>query len=267
MASLPVVGPQRPNFHIDPTSVGLLLVAAPGVGYVIAYTHELGWAMQFGIPVDLIAPQLGDVLAATAFLFALALVLAFVVVTYMAVRPSVRISQLEKLVVIFFIPAALLLWLGSYGDPDQPVTADVAGVLLILTLIAAVIFRWGIFQEQLRKDNERFRVDSPQLRALWDRVGPFWLFVAVAVVISSWSGYGLGGEQARNQTIFLVSDSSIPEVELAIYGDTVVLAPFDPSKHMVRPAFDIVKIGPSPLHLRFANVGPLKTDRSLTSGA
>lgn len=267
MPSLPVVGSQRSGFHIDPTSVGLLLVAAPGVGYVIAYAHELGWATQFGIPVDLIAPQLGTVLAATAFLFAMAFILGCAVLIYLSARSSVPVSHAEAVVVGVITPAAILTWLISYGDPDQPFTAGSAGVVLILTLIAAIIFRSGVFQDQLRKQDTRGRVESPQLRALMDRVGPFWLFIAIAILISSLSAYGLGGEQARNQTIFLVSDAPIPEVELAVYGDTVVLAPFDQSKHTMRPEFDIVKIGPSPLHLRFAKVGPLKTDRTLTLGA
>ena len=105
------------------------------------------------------------------------------------------------------------------------------------------------------------------MRALTDRGRTFWVALCIAIGLSVFAfAYALGGVQARNQLTFLVSDTSASEVELAIYGDTVVLAPFDQATHMVRPEFDIVKIGPTPLHLRYEKVGPLKTDKKLMLG-
>jgi hypothetical protein len=263
MGSLPLIGAHRPSFHIDPTSAGLLVVAAPGVGYVIAYFHELGWAQQFGIPVDLIAPQLGTVLAATAFLFAIAVIVAMLVLIYVSVIPNVPISPHELLVMCVLLPVAVLLLLASAGDPTETTMTWFATALLIIVIIAAIVFRSGILRDRLEQDAKKNR-DS--IGALLDRLRSVWLLMGIAFVVSLVFAYGLGGEQARNQAIFLVTDTPTPEVELAIYGDTVVLAPFDPSKHTVQPEFDVVKIGTTPSHLRYENVGPLKTDRKLILG-
>lgn len=220
--------------------------------------------MQFGIPIGLIAPQLGDVLAATAFLFTVALFLSFIVFLYRLVRPKVPVSPAEALVVCAFIPMALLMLLLSAGDPDQGFTPWFASGLLIVALLAAITLRSGIFRNRLEKDTLR-TWDS--LRGFINRGRTIWVALGMAVVVILLVfAYAIGGEQARNQLIFLVSDPANPEVELAIYGDTVVLAPIDRSTHMVRPEFDIVKIGPTPLHLRYENIGPLKTDKKLIIG-
>lgn len=220
--------------------------------------------MEFGIPIGLITTQLGDVLAATAFLLASTAFIGLIVFLYRLIRPSVPISPAEAFVVGAFTLIALLMLLVSAGDPDQPNTPVFATVLLALVLIAAVIFRSGIFRDRLEKDTLS---SWDSLRVLMNRGRSFWVALGIGVVVGLLTlAYALGGEQARNQAIFLVTDPPNLEVELAIYGDTVVLAPFDQSKHMVWPEFDIVKIGPTPLHLRYENVGPLKTDKKLTVG-
>jgi signal transduction histidine kinase len=244
------------------------LVAAPGVGYLIAYVHEIGWATQFGIPPGLITTQLTDVLAATAFLFVIAALLPLCVLLYRSVRPSVPIGLAEWLVVCVIAPLAVFLWFISVGDPEQGAASVIATILLILVLIAAIVFRSGIIRRRLKEDAWASR-DVPFMRALTDGGRTFWVVLCIAVVVGVLPfAYALGGEQARNQLTFLVSDKDpkAPEVELAIYGDTVVLAPFDQSTRRVRAEFDIVKIGPTPLHLRYEKVGPLKTDKKLTLG-
>jgi hypothetical protein len=249
---VPIVEARRPGFQLDPPSSGLLLVAAPGAGYALAYAHELGWSMWFGIPNDLIAPQLGTVLAATAALLLFVAVIAMFVFFYMLIRPSVPISQAESLLVGTLAFVAVLVLLASVGDPSQDQNAWAGLVILILAFVGAVVFRSGVLQDQLRGE-------AQQMRDLLARVRSFWVFISVAVVASLVFGFSLGGFQARTQTSFLVSDTPTPAVELAIYGDTVVLAPFDQTKHVVQPEFVLVKIGSAPMHLRSMKVGPLKS--------
>jgi hypothetical protein len=252
----------RSGPSVDPVSAGLLLAAAPGVGYVIAYAQEFGYAMQFRIPIELIAPQLGNVLATTAGLIVVVVLGAIVVDAYMSGRQGVPVTPLEWLLGLLMVMAVLVL-LSSGGDPNQAGPTWVATALLILAPIAAIVVRAGIVRGRhwgrLQAGDRRVSRDSPVVRALMGRVGAFWFFLGIGFVVTVWIFFALGGEQARNQPDFLVSDTPTPEVELAIYGDTVVLAPFDQSKHVVLPAFDIVKIGPAPLHLRLMHLGPLKS--------
>jgi hypothetical protein len=248
-------------WRLDPAKVGLVLVAAPGVGYVIAYARELGYALQFQIPSELIAPQLGDVLATTGVFIAIASLGAFGADVYLSGRGDLPITPVEWLLALLEV-LGLLLLLASGGDPSQVGATWFAVGILVVAPVLALVIRAGIVRGRnwgrLQVRDTRVSRDSPIVRVLIGMLGRFWFFVVLAFIAITWTSFALGGFQARNQTEFLVLDGPIPEVELAIYGDTVVLAPFDQSKHLVRTEFDIVKIGPTPLHLRLMDVGPLK---------
>ena len=84
-----------------------------------------------------------------------------------------------------------------------------------------------------------------------------WLGLAIAVFLLALLAYDAGSYEAHTQQDFLVLDTSTPEVVLATYGDTVILAPLDRTKRAVTPELDIFKIGTTPLRLHLKPVGPL----------
>jgi hypothetical protein len=155
----------RSGPRVDPVTVGLLLAAAPGVGYVIAYAQELGYAMQFRIPIELIAPQLGNVLATTAGLIVLVALGAFGADVYMSGRQGVPITPLERLLGVL-TAAAVLMVLSSGGDPNQAGSTWLGIALLILAPFAAIVVRAGIVRGRewgrLQVGDRRVSRDSPE---------------------------------------------------------------------------------------------------------
>jgi len=126
-----------------------------------------------------------------------------------------------------------------------------------------VLTRGGTLRDRLRRADARgARKETPSLvlNELQNRIGALGLALAAVVFLLGILAYDAGSYQAHTQTDFLVSDASTPEVTLAIYGDSVIMAPLDKSKRAVKPTFDIFKIGTSPLHLRVVRVGPLTLD-------
>ncbi len=258
----------RPSFPgPDIASAGILLAAAPAIGYLVTWVNLLGYANQFHISGGLIAPQLGNVLATTfgvgvGILFIFGLIVMFEAHVLRWSRGSIgpiegRISLLVLALLLFLILAGL-----SWPSGSELIAV---GVVLVLGAIVAfwpgVRTRGGRLRDRLRRADEaraeREVQPSIVLKELQHRLGPFWLALVFVVFFVIILAYDAGSFQAHTQTEFLVSDASTPELVLAIYGDTVIQAPFDRSKRTVKPEFDIVKISASPLHFRVMSVGPL----------
>lgn len=248
---------------------GLLLTAAPGVGYLIVWIHDFGYENRFHVPPALIAPQLGEILAAAIGLSLITLFAFFSVELYLYVR-QYKVGSVEWRL---WTVAGAALWFGLvlYSAWGAPWDWSATG------LWAAIVFAFAVLlvSPEIFRDRQRHKVQQTArppklLTALTRRVGLSPLILGVAVLIVLQGAYDTGIDNARNQAVFLVSDSSPPEVVLAIYGDTVVLAPFDKSTRLVSRDFDIVKIGGQSLHLTRMSIGPLKTqcsDPSIPEGS
>jgi len=258
---------QRPRPDTIVTG-GLLVTAAPAVGYLVAWVHELGYDQAFQVPTTLIAPQLGSVLAATVVLVLSLMVIFALVELYQSFRGPGPPGPIESRVLVI-VGAAVLIGLvldGNWsGHWDLKATLIWAAFVLAIGLVA---FASGIrhprsFRERLRLADRRVARPSVVVTAVVGQIGEVASFLIAGVFLVGFAAYALGGFQAQTQTDFLVSGTSPPEVVLAIDGDTVVLAPFDQSKHVIRPEFDVLKIGAQALHLRWMKVGPFDTQPGL----
>jgi hypothetical protein len=248
-------------------SAGLLLTVAPGLGYLIAWVEQAGYEQHFQVPLALIAPQLGTVLATTVTI-ALASVGIFAFAeTYVSSRKSRQPGPVERRLLLILGLAVLLglsmylLW--GWGNDMGPYPLVTYAALVVFTAILA--FGHGIlhprsFRSRLERADKDRHPDPPSIlsTALISRIGQVWFFLVPAILLVLLVAYDFGSFQAQMQVDYFVSDTSPPEVVVAIYGDTVVLAPFDKSKHLVLPEFDIVKLG-TKLHLVRMAVGPLQT--------
>jgi hypothetical protein len=255
--------------RLSVAGVGLLLLAAPGIGYLLTWTNELGYADQYQIPVNLIAPQLGNVLSTTlGFAIATFLIFGLMFIFDTRIVRWVRgpIGPIEQRVLALVVLALVGIVLAIYQRSWYVVLFIPAALAFIAVSMFLPAIRGGPGRvERLRLADKAAeaagrKVPTPLvLQELLKRVGPLWLTLGVIVLASCVLAYGAGLFAARTQLEFPVVNSPTPEVVLAIYGDTVVLAPFDRSKKTVKPEFDIVKIGSGPLHLHMQTVGPLST--------
>ncbi|HYT14405.1 MAG TPA: hypothetical protein VEL12_16580 [Candidatus Nitrosopolaris sp.] len=250
---------------LNAASTALLVATAPAVGYLLTWVHLLGYANQFDIPHDLIAPQLGDVLA-TTFGVGIGILMIFSV-TLMFETRVLRWSRgnfgpIEGRIGLILIATALALLLAGLSWPSGQQVL-VIGVLLVIVVIGAfwpaLRTRDGTVRDRLRRADAARREPppSPMVTELQNRLGAFLFTVALVVFLVGILAYDAGSVEAHTTKDFLVLDGSTPEVVLATYGDTVILASLDRSKRAVTPELVIVKIGTTPLRLHWMSVGPL----------
>src|SRR5437762_1805542 len=136
-----------PLADLNVAAAGLLLAAAPAIGYLLTWIHLLGYANQFDIPSDLIAPQLGDVLA-TTFGVGVGMLIIFGVTVMLEAR-IVRWSRgefgpIEGRVGFLVLVIGVCLVLAGLGWPSREEVAAVGVLLLIVIGVAfwpAVRFR------------------------------------------------------------------------------------------------------------------------------
>ena len=228
---------------------------------MLTYLNSIGYATHFNIPTELVTPQLSTVLATTV---GLAMV-GFVVLASLDVmsrgRQYISLSPIEWRAAIV-LAGLFLAFLLVYGTGWVEV---LIGNLMLVVLPAYLFFGriWlrhrGHVREQMVKEDEAVFRSSPLLR-LMSRFGVFWSLATVTLLFSAFFAVAAGNFAARTQVTFLVTDSPATDVELAIYGDTVVLAPVDLSNHRIKNEFDLVKIGSTSLHLRAVETGPLAVE-------
>ncbi len=85
----------RPSFPgADIASAGILLAAAPAVGYLVTWVNLLGYANQFDIPGGLIAPQLANVLATT---IGVGVGILFIFSLIIMSRPTFFVGRVDQL--------------------------------------------------------------------------------------------------------------------------------------------------------------------------
>jgi len=258
----------------DPTAVvtglnavwaGLLVAAAPAVGYLLTWVHLVGYADQFDIPRDLIAPQLGDVLT-TTFGVGLGILMLFSVAMTLETRALRWLrgdaGPIERRIGLIVVVAAVSLVLAGLSWPQGIEVLAIGAVLVIVTIGAfwpAIRHRDGTVRARLIRADAARRAPppSPILTELQNRIGAFVLALAAAVFLVGILAYDVGSYEAHTTRDFLVRDAPGPEVVLATYGDTVILATLDRSKRAVTSELEIVKIGTTPLRLHWMTVGPL----------
>jgi hypothetical protein len=261
----PSTGPIPGLAGLNVASAGLLLAAAPAVGYLLAWVHLLGYANQFDIPSNLIAPQLGDVLATT---FGVGMGILILVGMTLAVESRFlrwsrgEVGPIEARIGLMVGTIAGSLVLAGLNWPSVP---EVLAVGVVWVVVAIVMF-WpalrtpgGTVRERLRRADSARRepLPSPLMTELQNRIGAFLFTLVLVVFLVGVLAYDAGSFEAHTSKDFLILEGSTPEVVLATYGDTVVLAPLDPSKRSVNRELVILKIGTAPLRLRWMSVGPL----------
>jgi hypothetical protein len=237
---------------------GVLLAAVPGAGYAVAYAYQIGYALQFNIPLGLISPQLSDVLAAAVVLAAVVIVATFVLDARMAGRQRVTLTPVEWRVIVLVAYVALVVafFVGTHVDLLLVILVVLMFISLTYTLFGLRVGS-GSWNDRLGRADNTVRESSLLLRSMMS-LGAFWNLVVIVTIGSVVFAVGIGGAQARLQSDYLLLDGSPPQAVLAIYGDTIVLSPVDEVKHKVSREFTITKIGQSGLHLRLSSVGPLE---------
>lgn len=248
----------------DALSVGALLAAAPGVGFVLSWVHEFAYVYWFGVPPSLVAPQLSDVLVATALLLGVTLIVFTLVEIYSSLRPpgkefGVIETRLAVLLVVTlaviageFVFEALIWRIAFFGLWAW------AGFTFFVPMTRSN----GTYRERLVAKTRASSSRRSLVSAFRERLGVSYMLIAVAGMSAFWLSTMSGALEATWQTTYIVTTSGPSELVVKIYGDTVILADYDIATHQIRRRYHIQKLGNQPLNMEERNLGHLSLEGS-----
>jgi hypothetical protein len=248
--------PRPPIGRSDAVLLGAAVAIAPGIGYMVSWFHEVGYNDTFGVPADLIAPQLSDIFIATGGLALLTFVIYFLLHLYVGLRaPGKTLGTIEFRIALLSATALILVLL-EYLLRSLPLRIVVLGTWVLSGLIyfVPITRSKGTYRERL----------EAQLRAIgrrslssvvFDRIGFRYAIIALAGLGAIELSLLFGVLEADQQTHYLVTTSGPPELVVRIYGDTVILADYDAAAHQVRHRYHVQKLGNQPLNLEDRHLG------------
>lgn len=243
---------------------GLVLAGIPVLAYFLFYIFEAGYGAQFGIPPSFVTPNLGY------FSFALLSILIF---GFFALwifddafrflheiafkRPALKTIPRWAIFIALLFPFFIMLKV-SY----------LAGAIFIFILVSFLALWDFVFAPWIKKihsfpprseELEAVLAEKGILRILKQKIGiglfPIFAFSLYLTFLS----FSAGMSQAQREDMFLVMKTNPEQVVLRVYGDTMIVAPFDRETKIVQKTFMVRTVGDDPATLfRFESVGPLK---------
>jgi hypothetical protein len=260
------VGPEqeaddRPAGRLGGWLIPLVVAGAPAVGYLLAFSYEVGRTGVYDMPWALIAPQLYSVILGTLAVLAMANGV-YIILTVVAVVPPRDWSTIPRL--------------GLLGPPA------VLGVLSILIfewhweewiwafvpflLLAALDVGLPLITERKTR-GFRAKLNAFDKRPFWSRapisrtrIGAVWTAAYLLLPVAIYLTYAVGRSIGLDQETYLVVASGNPTVVLRIYGDKAIAAPYDPATHRLKQQFQIIDLRQGSPLLRLEKVGKLARD-------
>lgn len=237
---------------------GLFIAGIPFIGYLAAFTYEYGYALHYGIPVELISISLDRVL------YFLGALVGLLFIIFYAVHLVYIVCQHNRglLFALFLLAPVLVLGIALTCIYDYKIWAWYWGVLLFFASI------WFVPPLLTHKDKgsyeERYRASvagepdtlyNLAVRVVGLGVTELLMWVAVFLFIA----YHLGQGRALYQQDYWVDSSEPNTVVLRFYGDTVISHEYDAKTLKLAGDFLVTKLS-SKQKLRFQekSLGHLK---------
>jgi hypothetical protein len=250
-----------------PWSEGLTIAVAPGLGYLLAFVYQLGFAFEMHIPVQLIRVELGNVLLATLGLLWAALLFGGVLVNSLSQWLTLPEHPAQQAVL------RLLFVVGLFVLPPCVIFRNhferVEYVLIVVAIFLAIMLLPPLIYPRGRKGYwERARIwhqtgptpRQPTMSARFEKkYGPIPTFILLITFLIYLNAYAWGSASALDREDYLTV-AQTKEVVLNIYGENAVLAPYNGDTFS--NTFRIVSLQDSPdIKLELRRIGPLRPDK------
>lgn len=237
----------------------VLLAAVPAMAYVLAFAFEYGYYFAYGFPQELISVDLNRVFVAGAVFLAGILLLLVPASIVLALLPS-DYPLAPAIAQAATFTLAYLVFLVYYWRFD--VIAWILGLLLLWYLgykfglpltqrgVHGYLQKYHKFEQTRQGRTTLFRTALRVLSPIQSTI-VIYFFVAIVLAIS------FGWSLAREQEHYFVVPGSPERVVLRIYGDSIILAPFDRHTRTILPEYTVVRRTVGAITLRVERVGPL----------
>lgn len=246
--------------------VAALFALATPIGYLAAYLREWGFCSVFGIPVELIQPNITTILIAiTSGLGVLFFLFWFadLFYTFSQLRklkdfgPVRRRLSFDLLVIILFF---FLLVVFPPLRVGWPVLVYFLVMLIFIQFVAPLISQRKItgYRNKLETQDRTERETQILLDYIIKRAGITIVSLGIIVALFLCSMLAVGYNTAVTQTDFLVPSTNQNLVVLRIYEDNLICAPYDIKTKEVEKTFIIIKLNDEPRpQLSLVRLGPL----------
>jgi hypothetical protein len=254
-----------------PLSDAIVIAAASVAAYVFAFAYQAGYCDAFGIPREIIALSVSDVLGAGAkiilvfsAILGLINVLSSLLPSRMPYPLQRRISQALPALIFFVATGWFYDWQGSSVIFVFAAAAFVLAVMFLPPLLTRR-HRGSYLQKMAELDSE-LSSTNPWKGSLLDRtvdaVGYKVFLVGVYLLLGVYLTYIAGKDSAARQKVFFVTNTSPEAVVLFMTSDRLISAPVDRTAKLIEPVFMIVNFAGKPeLKLQSVELGPLKLRR------
>lgn len=229
-------------------SEGLLLASLSVLSYATTFAYEAGYAEYFKIPYQLISVSLTTtIIAAASIIFAMLPLYAISNFLWLLTPKAgdVISSAIRRFVKIIIISLIAVMPFATHWQ------AWLAFLVFIL-FFAFFEFVFPVITngEKIPYAEKLLAQDQIEQNAkvhlLWhiidEKVGRWLVDALIYSAIVLGSAYTLGTQNAENKNEFYLNSDKPNDVILAIYGDTIVSAEFDPSKKSIRHPLHIFKV-------------------------
>lgn len=247
-------------------------IVTPLVAYFCAYVYERGYASFFGIPLQFISLDIARIIYSLIIVLATVLFFVFIIGELIYTLFSDHISRLyQKPVgrsIITMMVVFIFVLINFFGAGFALSTYIVLGVWVFIVFLE---FIFPLFEKisdstyaEKFEQHKKIEASIPRISSLFGKHIGFVALLRLSSVFVLFMflfslAYNLGIREARKAREFLVVSGEVERVVLRIYGNNVILAPFDRSSRVVYPEFNILNIQEPDLILKEEKIGPLVT--------
>jgi hypothetical protein len=206
----------------------IILAACSALAYVYAYLYEAGFCEHFHIPVELIKIDTVRILIVGITLFG-ALYSALMLYEYLLKGIIKKASSLKRRL-LYTVPLLLIFGYTVWKTPDR------ALAYAWLLCLASMIYLDIVWKPNPTPPPDNIPSPFGILYPLSQKLGKWTVNLFVYAIVLGIAVQHLGNSTASGMSEFLVPDTAPPyQVVLKIYGDTVICAKADFTKHEIYP--------------------------------
>jgi hypothetical protein len=254
--------------QISPWAVPVGLAAAPALGYLLAYSYEVGRTGVYDMPWAFISPQLGSVLLATVIVVFFGTGMFFLLELLLTL-PFHRLAPSVRRVAIILIPFGVLCLLSVLIFESRWQEWVWTFWLLATGLITLLVLEFGLPLLEFKISGYQAKFERFHRREFWKRglvpqrqraFARSVLLGLVGLFIAAYASFAEGRAVGLDVETYLVAPGNPPLAVLRVYGDTAILAPFDQKAQTITPLFQVIRLSAGTQNFRLQQIGILTRD-------
>jgi phage shock protein PspC (stress-responsive transcriptional regulator) len=249
-------------------SDAMWVAALSAATYAVAFSYEAGYARYFHVPVNLISisPTLllkvGGALMVVMIPLYILIMLIWPLLPRSDTAPAKLIKRVaQDVIFIIFILTPYLI----HGDYWLLFLGLIGFIIFFEVIIPLIVHRKIPTFEKKFSEQNKINREFAEHSVVWAMVMRFGrapvMFLLILSLATSFAN-GLGGEEAKKQTEFMLVKGDPNIVMLALYDNLFVTQSFDPRSKTLVGYLKVMRLGDGKdIELAPGDVGPLKASK------